>query len=374
MERILALGYFGAGNFGDDALLVDFLQRHGALLNERGAVCDVLVNSRDPLAGFIEAKELRPLIGSSIPKAEALKLDPHGYRALIAPGGSLLQDASSLKSLMYYLLVLRRFAQAGVPVLLCNQGLGPFTTFTARYFAPRVLKRLQLLSLRDAQSYAWAQTQPALRRHPALHYSCDPVLSAALAPYPDCPLLDAWREPYLLVIPRATGDLPCPGDPVSEPAALAQLIARAQAVTGLSPLLLSFHAGRDDAFCQAVADQVPGGAPVLHPAKDPYPASAVWQAVAGAGLTISYRLHGLVCAAALGRVALGVAYDPKVSAFCEEFGYPCCFPATVHQAEAHEDVERLWEARTEVAAAVAETRAVALARLASSEALARGMW
>ena len=44
----------------------------------------------------------------------------------MAPGGSLLQDTTSLRSLLFYLWAIRRFAAAAVPVFLLNQGLGRY--------------------------------------------------------------------------------------------------------------------------------------------------------------------------------------------------------------------------------------------------------
>ena len=40
-------------------------------------------------------------------------------------------------------------------------------------------------------------------------------------------------------------------------------------------------------------------------------------------LVVSMRLHGLVFALRDGAPALGVSYDPKVSAFCGDAGFPC---------------------------------------------------
>lgn len=373
VERVLLLGYFGAGNFGDDALLADWLSRHAAEIDRRGVRADVLYNGQDPLAGFVEHGRLKPLLGRLIPKQEALKLDPRGYCALLAPGGSLLQDASSLKSLLYYLLVIRRFTRAGVPVLLQNQGLGPLTSLTARLATPYVLRSTRCLSLRDEQSYAWARSQRALARHQALHLSCDPVLSGSLQPYPESSALAGLPAGYFLVLPRVTGDLPYPGDPTTEPEALAKLIDAARRSSGLTPLLLPLHYKHDYPFCQATAAES-SGVQVLDPSADRHSFSAIWQAISGAQLVISYRLHGLVCAAAHGIPALGVAYDPKVSAFCDELGYPYCFPATVHETDALRDIERLWRERDAVRQEAAERRAQLLERLAGCEAQAGELW
>ena len=91
-------------------------------------------------------------------------------------------------------------------------------------------------------------------------------------------------------------------------------------------------------------------------------------------MVISYRLHGLVSAAAYGVPAMGVAYDPKVSAFCNEIGYPHCYPATVHSELTTTDISRLWQERHEVELAVAESRTKMLSRLAKAEEEFHALW
>lgn len=52
------------------------------------------------------------------------------------------------------------------------------------------------------------------------------------------------------------------------------------------------------------------------------------ETVAGSRYVVSARLHGLIFAVRAGRPASGVAYDPKVAAFCSEAGLPV-HPLTV---------------------------------------------
>jgi len=154
MERVLLLGYFGAGNFGDDALLTGWLAHHESWLREKEYLVDISVHGEClPTGGFIESNGLNELVGTKITRDELLSVDVSSYRALVVPGGSLLQDESSLKSLLYYLWVIRRFILAKVPVYLLNQGIGPLHTWLARFLTPRYLQNTRMLSFRDRDSY-----------------------------------------------------------------------------------------------------------------------------------------------------------------------------------------------------------------------------
>ncbi|MDH5579998.1 MAG: polysaccharide pyruvyl transferase family protein, partial [Betaproteobacteria bacterium] len=156
MARILLLGYFGAGNFGDEALLADWLIRLGLPLRDQNIDIDVIVRGDQLLRGIPAAARLASMISEQIPQKLGLRLDPRDYQALVLPGGSILQDSTSLKSLLYYLWFIRRFTQSTCRVMLLNQGIGPISSWLGNTLTPVVLRNTDLLSLRDEQSMEWA--------------------------------------------------------------------------------------------------------------------------------------------------------------------------------------------------------------------------
>lgn len=320
------MGYFGAGNFGDDALLVDWLQANSSWLDHNGITCDVLSRSDSPLSAFLEAAQLEHLLGRCIESKEALRLDLSEYVGLVAPGGSLLQDTTSWRSLAYYLLLMRHFAKTGKPIYLLHQGIGPIVSLIGNWYAARILSRVTMLSVRDEQSMQWAERQRLLSRNPGLLLSADPILSASFA-ITQTPLP---AQPYALVIPRPTGDLPHPGDPTTETQALV-LACQELAACGLTPVLLALHPEQDAELCDAVASACPAAQRVV-PVEPT--GNATWTLIANSALVVSYRLHGLVSAAACGVPGFGVAYDPKVSALCDQLDFRWSFPAELHEPEA----------------------------------------
>jgi polysaccharide pyruvyl transferase CsaB len=368
VRKVLLLGYFGAGNFGDDALLCDWFARHGAFLREHDLRADVVAHGPRLLDGFTEHAACADLIDATLARQNALRAQPADYQALIIPGGSLLQDVTSLRSLLYYLLLIRRFTSAGVPAYLLHQGFGPFQSWLARVLTPRLLRRCRFIACRDEASLAWTRAPGRLARHPELHASADPILAGRLALDPAAAA--AWNLPpaYILALPRPTGDLPSPGDATTEHAALAQLLTVAAQASGLPVLLLPLQRAQDEAFARAVASAVPDACRVLPPLpEDTRTGTAALTALAQAQLVISHRLHGIIAAAAHGVPALGVAYDPKVESCCEELGLPYCFPATVHEDTARTDIERLWRGRAEAVEVLHERRAGMLVKLITAE-------
>ena len=95
-RTLLLCGYYGESNLGDDALLQVLLQQIPA-----GFSLLITANDREalralaPMAVTVSRKSLVSVLGA-VGRTDAL----------ILGGGSLLQDSTSLRSLIYYLLLI----------------------------------------------------------------------------------------------------------------------------------------------------------------------------------------------------------------------------------------------------------------------------
>jgi polysaccharide pyruvyl transferase WcaK-like protein len=208
--------------------------------------------------------------------------------------------------------------------------------------------------------------------------SADPVLAGRLQRGSVPPRFGL--EPFILIVPkcplRFTPDDTAKAHPGPEFTAtidaLVALVSALETRPGAQQLLVNFHGYEDSLTVLNVArkthawgaevDELGGGVGVI-------------AAIAAAQVVVSYRLHGLILAAAYGVPGLGVAYDPKVSAFCTEMGLPCCTPQDVLDGKAIQLVRDLWHNREQVKATMFERRAAALQRLEATEArFAQLMW
>ena len=295
-SRVLLCGYYGEHNLGDDALLQ-------VLLDQLPASLVPLVTAHDQ--GLVQQR-----FGVETVDRRSLRAVLAGLnrcQALVLGGGSLLQDATSFRSLVYYVLLILLARLQGRPVLLWGQGLGPLRRRSSRLLTRLVLPLASGITWRDEASAA-----RATRWGIASACGSDPVW--ALDPQP-------WRGkggPIVLCWRPVTGLQPAGWGPYLQ--ALAQL-----AETLDRPVLwLPFHQDQD----RGLLDQLDAAGLIPAALKersrsiaavDPSEAMG-W--FSSAALVIAMRLHGLILAALAGSPCAALSYDPKVAAAAAGLGCP----------------------------------------------------
>ncbi len=142
-------GYYGFGNLGDDAML------DAAICRLRGEHPDkkLSVICRDP------QKTARRFGVRAIARENpfAISKELSGAEKLIFGGGSILQNASSMRSLRFYTELINYASRRGVSVELLANGLGPIKGNRAKKITARALANCSRLSFRDAASVEFAK-------------------------------------------------------------------------------------------------------------------------------------------------------------------------------------------------------------------------
>lgn len=170
--QVVMSGYYGFSNAGDDAILEAI---HQSILEASGEV-GVTVLSNDP-------RETQRHYGmNAIPRFRFWKVFGALRRcdALLSGGGSLLQDRTSTRSLLYYLSIVRCAEWMGKPVMLYANGIGPVQKPANRRRVKRAVERAALVTLRDHSS-ARELVEMGVER-PDLHVTADPVFNLDPAP------------------------------------------------------------------------------------------------------------------------------------------------------------------------------------------------
>ena len=331
--RIALSGYYGFGNAGDEAILAASL----AGLRRRLPEAEFVVLSGDPAATQAHHQvEAQPRWSLA-----SIWRTVRGADLLISGGGGLLQNSTSMLSLMYYLTVLKAAWFARTPYAIFAQGVGPLRGWLARRGAATCVRRAAAITVRDEASAELLQgigipaerievtADPALTLQPAPPEQAHEILGGAGVPE-DRPLLGLavrqWKGQ------QAALD------------AMAEAARRAVDELEMQAVALPFQPGQDLEVCRSLAAMIPGCVVLDAPLRP-----AELMAVVGRlDMLLAMRLHALIFAAAQAVPAVGVVYDPKVRAFCEQAGQPWVEPGG--SAELGDVARRAWHSREALAA------------------------
>ncbi|NJR32814.1 MAG: polysaccharide pyruvyl transferase CsaB [Chamaesiphon sp. CSU_1_12] len=162
-------GYYGKGNGGDEALLVSMLE--------------------------MLPPHVKPIVLSAAPRATSKSYGVKSYdrmnsgsvvralkesQVLILGGGSLIQDATSMRNSIYYGGLIGLARQFGLQTIAISQGIGPVDKPLTRWIAKRAFANCAALSVRDPASAALLESWGL---------SCiiapDPVWSLTATPVPE---------------------------------------------------------------------------------------------------------------------------------------------------------------------------------------------
>lgn len=306
--RVVMSGYYGFSNAGDDAILQSI---HEGILAASKDI-SVTVLSNDPQLTW-------NLCGlEAVPRFRFWKV-LNALRhcdALLSGGGSLLQDRTSTRSLMYYLSIIRGAELFGKPVMLYANGIGPVRKPENRRRVKRAVERAALVTLRDRSS-AKELREMGVKR-PDLYVTADPVFNLPPAPIERgeellrCAQLPE-HAPFAAISVRnwpGTGDFP---------KQLAALCDHLRRTYGLEILFLLMQPGHDRATTNQVRELMEEPSYLLDVSCTPRELMAV---LGRAKLCVAMRLHTLIFAARMAVPCMGLVYDPKVESYLQELDMP----------------------------------------------------
>ena len=142
-KKVLISGYYGFNNFGDEAVLSVLIKS----LKNCGFE-NITVFSKNPefTAKNYGVKSVHSFNIKDI-LTGILKTD-----FLISGGGSLLQDVTSAKSLIYYLGIIFLALFFGKKIIVFAQGIGPINNKFLEKLTAFLLKRCKYVTVRDEKS------------------------------------------------------------------------------------------------------------------------------------------------------------------------------------------------------------------------------
>ena len=304
---VVMSGYYGFRNSGDDALLfaiIDNLKKYKP--NIRIAVLSARPKSTKIMYG-VDAYHRFNYI-------QLKKVLKRG-RVFVNGGGSLIQDATSNQSLIYYLSVMKLAKRYGLKVVLYANGIGPLKDKNISK-VKKVLDKAEFITLRDKLSFDELKRIGVDKKVPVT-LSADPVLT--MTPSNESKtnkILESIgmteNDKYVVICLRSWQY----NDPDFEVklAGIADYICEQY---HLKILFMPMKHPDDFKISNSIAALMKNKSYTM---KDELEVHDFMGVISKCRFIIAMRLHSLIYAATCNVPSVAVSYDPKINGFMEYIG------------------------------------------------------
>lgn len=294
MKAILC-GYYGQSNGGDEALLVSLLQMLPPEVTP-------IVLSGNPTATQKQYGVASCRHKSAIPILKAMQISD----AFIWGGGSLMQDATSISSPIYYAGLMALAQQQGLKTIAWAQGIGPLNKSFTRWLTRNILLGCTAVSVRDRASAALLQEwgiEPLIAPDPVWALESTQIRENLINTEKPIVAVNLRSHP-LLTTPRLE--------------LLTQALQQFQAATDTHILLVPFQKSKDLAIAESLEQALNDRSQIIS-LTNPQELKGLFAQVK---MTIGMRLHSLIMSAAESCQCFALSYDPKVSQLMQECQIP----------------------------------------------------
>lgn len=296
-------GYYGFKNVGDDAMLmaiIDNLAMHKKDIR-------VLVLSKNP----IETRRIYNV--DSVNRINLFRILSimKNSKLFISGGGSLIQDNTSTRSLIYYLSMIWLAKKMKMKVMIYANGIGPLNKKSNRNLTKHVVNNVDVITLREHLSYDELVNLNINKPH--IHVTADPAFTIKPedSDHINCLLLDEGIDPsnaYIGISVRKWS-----GHDKYE-TTLAKIADYIIETHNTNVLFIPMHYPGDLVIIENIRSQMKNKSYSL---SKKHLVSEILGIIGKTEILIGMRLHALIFAASLKVPVVGIVYEPKVEGFLQ---------------------------------------------------------
>jgi len=308
MSNILLSGYYGYNNAGDEAILKSIIQNIRAI--DKDAKITVLSDNiafTKEKYGINAVKRFNPF---SIIKA-LISCD-----VLISGGGTLFQDKTSTRSLVYYTSIINLAKMFGKKVMIYANGIGPLKNKSNIARVKHSIEKSDLVTLRDKEAMELVESMEV--KNKKIFMTTDPVFS--LNPCEDDVVddilkknnIDSNREKVIVAVRSWEKQ----GEFTDIFAKVCDYIIENYAKDIIFIVMQQPH---DKVATQIIVNKMNNESHII----DDISPIDMMGLMRRAKYVLSMRLHGLIFSSSVGTPVLGFSYDPKIENILRQIDMPC---------------------------------------------------
>lgn len=305
-KTIVISGYYGFNNSGDDAILkaiVNDFKKANSKINIIALSKDPINTERNYKIKAVDRFNFIKVIKS------LLKCD-----VFLSGGGSLLQDITSTRSLLYYLSLIYLAKLFKKPVMVYANGIGPINRKINRYLTKSILNKVDLITLRDNNSEKTVKELGVNNKN--VFVTADPVFT--LEP------TEKEKINKLLKDENIPTDKHLIGFSVRDwkkskniIEVISKTIDYININYDLNVLLIPMHYPEDLEISKIIKENCETEVFILN---NKYSVEDIMGVISKLDIIVAMRLHSLIYAATQAIPMVGLVYDPKVEGFLDSIG------------------------------------------------------
>ena len=316
---LLVSGYYGFGNLGDESLLEIIAQTAAETIPD----VKIAALTRSP---GLDARRtglscvnrmLLPRVAKEIRRSSVL----------LSGGGSLLQDATSHRSLKYYAGLLAYAEKQGTAAVIYANGIGPIRDAKNREQAGQVVRDASAVSVRDSDSRSELISLGVPARQ--IRVTADPAF--LIPPAPPARVASVTADLGIEGTYFAVSLRPCPrksrggrkAELTEDDRQLAGQVVAAMREIWVTwramPVIVPMQRSQDTPICALAASELKrSGVPAA--LYRPSSAQDLVGFLGGARFVVGMRLHAVIFASSAGTPVIALSYDPKVDGMMKQLG------------------------------------------------------
>ena len=302
MKNVFIFGYYGFKNIGDEAILEAIVEEFREVIPE-AQITVLSYNAAETASRYqINAVSRNRFL-------EVVKSIKNA-NVVMSGGGSILQDVTSSRSLMYYLGIILLAKLMGKKVAFYGNGFGPILRRSNQWLVRHIINQVDLLTVRDVESRQVMQHLGIKR----------PIYVTADAAFTLKTLNGPSRERLAESDSKKVGISVRQWKNKQNYIPMLATCADRLAQEGYEIFMLPMQTPSDDAISNEIIQQMQYPAQIIDTEGDPKKTIDI---IAGMDFVIGMRLHSLIFSTIACVPMIGLAYETKITSFLNMVHQPC---------------------------------------------------
>jgi len=334
---LVIAGYYGYNNIGDEALLMAIIQNLKLYVDD----IKIIVLSNNP-------EETKLTYGVNainrfniIKIAKAMKKS----RMFMYGGGTLIQENTSTRSLIYYLGMIWIAKKAGLKVMLYANGIEPINKYINKKLTGNIMNHVDIITLREQASKT--ELQKLCINRPQIIVTADPAF--ILEPCKNSEIERIFDEegiaaegPFIGFSVRKWDGYKTYVDVIAQ---AADYVAKK---FGAKPIFIPMQYPNDLIITKSIVSKMECKGYIL---QNKYDVSQVLGITSRLDMLIGMRLHALIFAVSLCVPVVGLVYQPKVAWLLDYIDQACASAGDVKSLDLDnfkKVIDYTWENRASI--------------------------